>query len=33
METRKVPEAAGDYDGDGRTETVRMTRPKDFGEQ
>ncbi|MFM8371816.1 MAG: hypothetical protein ACKOCO_05490 [Bacteroidota bacterium] len=32
METRKVPEASGDYDGDGRTETVRMTRPKDFGD-
>jgi hypothetical protein len=32
METRKVPDASGDYDGDGRTETVRVTRPKDFGD-
>ena len=30
METRMVPEAAGDYDGDGRTETVRVTSPSDF---
>lgn len=30
METRMVPEASGDYDGDGRTETVRVTSPSDF---
>ena len=32
METRMDPKAAGDYDGDGRAETVRVTRPKDFGD-
>ena len=32
METRMVPEAAGDYDGDGSTETVRVTNPSDFSD-
>ena len=32
METKTVPEASGDYDGDGKTEKVVITAPSDYAD-